>query len=75
VSIEIADVAYYKIIDPQKSIVAIEDITNTVNQISQTTVRNVVGQFSLDQLLSKTSGLEDICISTGIYKRIASICG
>ena len=75
VSIDIAAVAYYKIIDPQKSVIAIEDITSAVNQISQTTVRNVVGQFSLDQLLSKTSGLEDICISTGIYKRIASICG
>lgn len=54
VSIDIAAVAYYKIIDPQKSVVAIEDITNGVNQISQTTVRNAVGQFSLDQLLSKT---------------------
>ena len=55
VSIDIAAVAYYKIIDPQKSVVAIEDITSAVNQISQTTVRNVVGQFSLDQLLSQTS--------------------
>lgn len=54
VSIDIAAVAYYKIIDPQKSVIAIEDITSAVNQISQTTVRNVVGQFSLDQLLSQT---------------------
>ena len=54
VSIDIAAVAYYKIVDPQKSVVAIEDITHAVNQISQTTVRNVVGQFSLDQLLSRT---------------------
>jgi len=43
VSIDIAAVAYYKIIDPQKSVVAIEDITSAVNQISQTTVRNVLG--------------------------------
>ena len=57
VSIDIAAVAYYKIIDPQKSVVAIEDITSAVNQISQTTVRNVVGQFSLDQLLSQTSAI------------------
>jgi regulator of protease activity HflC (stomatin/prohibitin superfamily) len=35
-------------------VIAIEDITHAVNQISQTTVRNVVGQFSLDQLLSRT---------------------
>ena len=57
VSIDIAAVAYYKIVDPQKSVVAIEDIKNAVNQISQTTVRNVVGQFSLDQLLSQTSAI------------------
>jgi regulator of protease activity HflC (stomatin/prohibitin superfamily) len=57
VSIDIAAVAYYKIIDPVKSVIAIEDITSAVNQISQTTVRNVVGQFSLDQLLSKTSDI------------------
>jgi regulator of protease activity HflC (stomatin/prohibitin superfamily) len=54
VSIDIAAVAYYKIVDPQKSVIAIEDITHAVNQISQTTVRNVVGQFSLNQLLSRT---------------------
>ena len=57
VSIDIAAVAYYKIINPQRSVVAIEDITSAVNQISQTTVRNVVGQFSLDQLLSQTSAI------------------
>ncbi len=54
VSIDIAAVAYYKIIDPQKSVIAIENVFSAVNQISQTTVRNVVGQFQLDQLLSQT---------------------
>ncbi len=54
VSIDIAAVAYYHIIDPMKSVIAIEDVYKAVNQISQTTVRNVVGQFSLDQLLSQT---------------------
>jgi regulator of protease activity HflC (stomatin/prohibitin superfamily) len=54
VSIDFAAVAYYHIIDPQKSVIAIEDVYSAVNQISQTTVRNVVGQFQLDQLLSQT---------------------
>ena len=54
VSIDIAAVAYYHVVDPQKSVIAIEDVFNAVNQISQTTVRNVVGQFMLDQLLSQT---------------------
>jgi len=54
VSIDIAAVAYYHIVDPEKSVVAVEDVYNAVNQISQTTVRNVIGQFQLDQLLSQT---------------------
>lgn len=57
VSIDIAAVAYYHIIDPTKAVVAIEDIYKAVNQISQTTVRNVVGQFNLDQLLSQTGDI------------------
>lgn len=54
VSIDIAAVAYYKIVDPEKSVVAIENVYDATNQISQTTVRNVIGQFQLDQLLSQT---------------------
>ncbi len=57
VSIDIAAVAYYHIVDPKKSVLAIENIYEAVNQISQTTVRNVVGQFVLDQLLSKTADI------------------
>ena len=57
VSIDIAAVAYYHVVDPMKSVVAIEDVNKAVNQISQTTVRNVVGQFSLDQLLSQTTDI------------------
>lgn len=55
VSIDIAAVAYFHIVDPKKSVLAIENVNDAVNQISQTTVRNVVGQFVLDQLLSKTA--------------------
>ena len=51
VSIDIAAVAYYHISDPEKAVIVIENVYNAINQISQTTVRNVVGRFSLDQLL------------------------
>ncbi len=54
VSIDIAAVAYYHIIDAKKSVIAIEDVYKAVNQISQTTVRNVIGQFKLDEVLSQT---------------------
>ena len=59
VSIDIAAVAYYKIVDPMKSVISIENVYNAVNQISQTTVRNIVGQFQLDQLLSQTGAINE----------------
>jgi regulator of protease activity HflC (stomatin/prohibitin superfamily) len=59
VSIDIAAVAYYHIVDPKKSVVSIEDVYTAVNQISQTTVRNIVGQFTLDQVLSSTSDINE----------------
>jgi len=55
VSIDIAAVAYYHISDPEKAVIALANVYNAINQISQTTVRNVVGRFSLDQLLSDTA--------------------
>ena len=54
VSIDIAAVAYYHVLDAQKAVISIQNVTQAVNQISQTTVRNVIGQFTLDQLLSQT---------------------
>lgn len=54
VSIDIAAVAYYQIVEPSKAILSVENIYYAVNQISQTTVRNIVGQFNLDDVLSQT---------------------
>jgi regulator of protease activity HflC (stomatin/prohibitin superfamily) len=59
VSIDIAAVAYYRISDPEKAVIAIENVYNAINQISQTTVRNVVGRFSLDQLLAETANINE----------------
>src|ERR1700747_3465692 len=59
VSIDIAAVAYYHVTDPEKAVIAIENVYNAISQISQTTVRNVVGRFSLDQLLSDTANIND----------------
>src|ERR1700710_1308155 len=59
VSIDIAAVAYYRISDPEKSVIVIENVYNAINQISQTTVRNVVGRFSLDQLLAETASINE----------------
>jgi regulator of protease activity HflC (stomatin/prohibitin superfamily) len=48
VSIDVAAVAYYQVNDPIKSVVEIENVISATYQIAQTTVRNVVGQSSLD---------------------------
>jgi len=53
VSVDISAVAYYQVIDATKSIVAIENVMSAINQIAQTTVRNIVGRFQLDEVLSE----------------------
>lgn len=59
VSIDVAAVAYYQINDPTKSVVEIENVVSATYQIAQTTVRNIVGQSSLDDVLSETAGINE----------------
>jgi regulator of protease activity HflC (stomatin/prohibitin superfamily) len=59
VSTDIAAVTYYHISDPEKAVIVIENVYNAINQINQTTVRNVVGRFSLDQPLSDTASINE----------------
>ncbi|OHB25283.1 MAG: band 7 domain-containing protein [Parcubacteria group bacterium RIFOXYD2_FULL_52_8] len=53
VSVDVSAVAYYKVVDGVKSIVAIENVMSAINQIAQTTMRNIVGRFQLDEILSE----------------------
>lgn len=57
VSIDVAGVAYFRVCDAEKSVVEIESVTTAVNQIAQTTLRNVVGQHTLDQTLAETDAI------------------
>jgi len=54
VSVDVSAVAYYRVVDAVKSVVAIENVRDAIDQIAQTTLRKVVGQHSLDQTLSET---------------------
>ncbi|MFA7323547.1 MAG: slipin family protein [Candidatus Nanopelagicales bacterium] len=54
VSVDVSAVAYYRVVDAEKSVVAIENVSAAINQIAQTTLRKVVGQHTLDQTLSET---------------------
>lgn len=53
VSVDVSAVAYYHVVDAVKSIVAIEDVMSAINQIAQTSIRNIVGKFQLDEILSE----------------------
>jgi regulator of protease activity HflC (stomatin/prohibitin superfamily) len=75
VSIDVAAVAYYQVKDAIKSVVEIENVISATYQIAQTTVRNVVGQSALDEVLSQTAAindkikaiLDDATVQWGIY--------
>jgi regulator of protease activity HflC (stomatin/prohibitin superfamily) len=54
VSVDVSAVAYYRVVDAVKSVVAIENVADAINQIAQTTLRKVVGQHTLDETLSET---------------------
>ena len=54
VSVDVSAVAYFRVVDTVKSVVAIENVYSAIDQIAQTTLRKVVGQHTLDETLSET---------------------
>jgi regulator of protease activity HflC (stomatin/prohibitin superfamily) len=54
VSVDVSAVSYYRIVDATKSVIAIENVKEAINQIAQTTLRKVVGQHTLDEMLAET---------------------
>jgi regulator of protease activity HflC (stomatin/prohibitin superfamily) len=54
VSVDVSAVAYYRVVDATKSVVAIENVAAAINQIAQTSLRKVVGQHTLDETLAET---------------------
>ncbi len=57
VSVDVSAVAYFRVVDAVKSVLAIENVSAAINQIAQTTLRKVVGQHTLDQTLSETDAI------------------
>ncbi len=74
VSAKINAVIYYKIVDPAKSLLEVENVHYAVMQLAQTTMRNVVGEVTLDELLAGRATiserieklLEDVTAAWGI---------
>ncbi len=52
ISVRVNAVIYYKIINADKAVIEVEDFRYAVSQLAQTTMRNVVGEVNLDELLS-----------------------
>src|SRR6195952_5719304 len=57
VSVDVSAVAYFRVVDAVKSVVAIENVKAAIDQIAQTTLRKVVGQHTLDETLSETDSI------------------
>lgn len=59
VSVDVAAVAYYQVNDATKALVEISNVVSATYQIAQTTIRNIVGQSSLDDVLSETTSINE----------------
>jgi regulator of protease activity HflC (stomatin/prohibitin superfamily) len=57
VSVDVSAVAYFRIKDAVRSVVAIENVDEAISQIAQTTLRAVVGRHTLDETLSETENI------------------
>ena len=53
VSVRVNAVVYFRVIDPEKSIIQVEDFNEATSELAQTTLRSVVGQHELDQMLAE----------------------
>ena len=59
VSVKVNAVVYFRVVDPQKAVVEVEDYRGATSQLAQTTLRSVLGQADLDELLAERDRLND----------------
>jgi regulator of protease activity HflC (stomatin/prohibitin superfamily) len=57
VSVKVNAVIYYRVMDPEKSILQVEDYNQATSELAQTTLRSVVGQHELDEMLAEREKL------------------
>lgn len=57
VSVKVNAVVYFRVIDPEKAIIQVEKYLDAVSQLAQTTLRSVLGQHELDEMLSERDTL------------------
>lgn len=59
VSVKVNAVVYFRVIDPQKAVINVEQYGEAVSQLAQTTLRSVLGQHDLDEMLGERDKLND----------------
>lgn len=59
VTIEVDAVVFYRVVDPAKSVVAVEDFRRASFFVTQTTLRNVIGQSEMDELLARRERINE----------------
>ena len=59
VSVKVNAVVYFKVVDPSKAVVSVENYLYATSQLAQTTLRSVLGQAELDELLSERDKLNE----------------
>lgn len=57
VSVRVNAVVYFRVIDPERAIIQVEDFQGAVSQLAQTTLRSVLGQHELDEMLAERNRL------------------
>lgn len=57
VSVKVNAVVYFRVIDPEKAIIQVEKYLDAISQLSQTTLRSVLGQHELDEMLAERDTL------------------
>jgi len=57
VSVKVNAVVYYRVLDPEKAVIQVEDFNAATSQLSQTTLRSVLGQHELDEMLAERDKL------------------
>lgn len=59
VSVKVNAVVYFRVIDPERAIIQVEDYRMATSQLAQTTLRSVLGQHELDEMLAEREKLND----------------
>ncbi|MGH7550476.1 MAG: slipin family protein [Gemmatimonadota bacterium] len=59
VSVKVNAVVYFRIFDPDKSVIEVEDFFGATSQLAQTTLRSVIGEVELDELLAEREQIND----------------